>query len=132
MLLILDIPVIETDDLLRKLFYNFNARRSSIIFYTDENLKNLTIEFYIRFLNSHSEYKLIMPSISPKSLNELYSLSQYVTRSHILIQNLNQMPKIKTINNLAKQNNTVVIFFCWDENTNYQLSKINAEWYELQ
>ena len=131
-MLILDIPVIESDDLLRKLFYNFNARRSSIIFYTDENLKNLTIEFYIRFLNSHSEYKLIMPSISPKSLNELYILSQYVTRSHILIQNLKQMPKTKTINDLAKQNNTVVIFFCWNENTNYLLSKLNAEWYELQ
>ena len=131
-MLTLDIPVVESDYLLKKLFYNFNARRSTIIFYTDENLKNLTIEFYNRFLNSQNEYKLNMPTISLNSVNELYGLSESLTQTHIMLQNLKTMPRIKEFNELTDQKNTIVMFSCWKGNTKFLLSKVNAEWYELK
>jgi hypothetical protein len=130
-LLTLDIPAIASDDLLRKLFYNYNAHRSTIILYTDEYLKDLTIEFYYRFLKSHNMYKLNMPSISPNSLNELYNISQTTTHTHILLKDLKKLPRITTFNKLTNQQNTIVIFICKTGATNHQLFKFNAEWYEL-
>ena len=129
---------LESDELLARLFVNFNSRQSTIIFFSNVELKNVVVEYYSKYLNTPNEFKLNMDSIIVQSLLERNNNLHPFTRSnsHYLFANTHSysgmLSNIDILKQIIGNHNTMVIFIKLQSKALPMLPKLDVNCFHLR